>query len=98
MAQFQFRPSLWPTLAAIVGVVLTIALGNWQLGRGNEKAAFAQRIQAANRDAPIALSRSKVKAEEVAWRRVEVRGRFDPKFAILIDNRILHGVVGYHVV
>jgi surfeit locus 1 family protein len=98
MAQFQFRPSLWPTLAAIAGVLSTIALGNWQLGRGNEKAAFAERIQAANRDALIELSRNEVAAEDVAWRRVEVRGRFEPKFAVLIDNRILRGAAGYHVV
>ena len=34
----------------------------------------------------------------MAWHRVEVRGRFEPKYAVLIDNRILHGVVGYQVV
>jgi len=76
----------------------TIALGNWQLGRGNEKARLAERIQAANRDALIELAATEVRADEVAWRRVEVRGRFEPKYAVLIDNRILHGVVGYHVV
>ena len=87
-----------PTIAALAAVALTIALGNWQLGRGDDKAAFAERIQAANRDAVIELSKTEVRADDVAWRRIEVRGRFEPKYAILIDNRILHGVVGYHVV
>ena len=98
MAPLQFRPSLWPTLATIAGVVLTVALGNWQLGRGQDKSALAQRIAAANRDAPLELSQTEARAEDVAWRRVEVSGRFEPKYAVLIDNRILHGVVGYHVV
>jgi surfeit locus 1 family protein len=98
MAQFQFRPSLWPTLAAIAGIVLTIALGNWQLGRGNDKAALAQRIAAANRDAAIELPPAEVSADDVAWRRVEVSGRFEPKYAVLIDNRIFNGKAGYHVV
>src|SRR5471032_2150861 len=98
MSKFQFRAALWPTLAALVGVVLTSVLGNWQLGRGNEKSALAERIQAANHDALIELSRTEVRAEDVAWRRIEVRGRFEPKYAILIDNRILHGMVGYYVV
>lgn len=98
MSKPHFQASLWPTLAALAGVALTVALGNWQLGRGNDKAAFAQRIQTANRDAVIELSKTEVRADDVAWRRIEVRGRFEPKYAIFIDNRILHGVVGYHVV
>jgi surfeit locus 1 family protein len=98
MPRFEFRPALWPTLAAVAGVLLGVALGNWQLGRGNEKAAFAQRLEAANRDATIELPRTEIKADDVAWRRVEARGRYEPKYAVFIDNRILHGAVGYHVV
>lgn len=98
MPRRQIRFSLWPTLAAVTGIALTVALGNWQLGRGREKAAFAQRIEAANRDAVIELTRREVKADDVAWRRVEVSGRFAPQYAVLIDNRILHGAVGYYVV
>jgi len=97
MPKLQFKPSLWPTLAALAGIVLTLALGNWQLNRGSEKSALAKRIMAANRDAPIALPASAISSEDVAWRRVEVRGRFEPKYAVFIDNRVLHGVVGYHV-
>ena len=98
MPRRQIRFSLWPTLAAVTGIALTVVLGNWQLGRGREKAAFAQRIEAANRDAVIELTRREVKADDVAWRRVEVSGRFAPQYAVLIDNRILHGAVGYYVV
>jgi surfeit locus 1 family protein len=98
MPPLQFRFSLWPALAALAGIALTVALGNWQLGRGNEKARLAQRIEAANRDALIELSKTEAKVEDVAWRRVEAFGRFEPKYAVLVDNRILHGRVGYHVV
>ncbi len=75
-----------------------LALGNWQLGRGKEKSALAELIQAASRDALIAMPVAAIRAEDIAWRRVEVRGRFAPKYTIFIDNRVLHGVVGYHVV
>ena len=98
MARYQFRASLWPTLAAIAGIVATLALGNWQLGRGHEKAVLAERVEAANHDAPIGLSGSEVRADDVVWRRVEVSGRFEPKYAVLIDNRIVRGEVGYFVV
>ena len=98
MSNLRFKPSLWPTLAAVAGIALTLALGNWQLGRGHEKSALAERIQAAGRDALIALPAAEIRAGDVAWRRVEVRGRFEPKYAVFIDNRVLHGVAGYHVV
>ena len=98
MAKLRFQPSLWPTLAAGTGLALTLALGNWQLDRGNEKALLAERIKSANRDALIALPAAEIKADDIAWRRVEVRGRFEPKYGVFIDNRVLHGVVGYHVV
>jgi surfeit locus 1 family protein len=89
---------LWPTLAAIAGIALTLALGNWQLGRGREKAALAERTLAANLSAPVALPEREISTEDLAWRRVEVRGRFDPARVVFIDNRISHGVAGYHVV
>ena len=98
MSNLRFKPSLWPTLAAVAGIALTLALGNWQLGRGNEKSALTERILAASRDALIALPAAEIKVDDVAWHRVEVRGRFEPKYMVFIDNRVLHGVAGYHVV
>lgn len=98
MSKFQFRPTLWPTLAALAGITITVALGNWQLGRGNEKAVLAERIQAANRDALIALPADEFRADDLVWRRVEARGRFESRYAVFIDNRVVNGVAGYHVV
>jgi surfeit locus 1 family protein len=98
MSGFRFQPSLWPTIAAAAGIALTLALGNWQLGRGNEKSALAERISSANRGAMIAMPSAEIKPDDVAWRRVEARGRFEAKYAVFIDNRVLHGVVGYHIV
>lgn len=98
MSGFHFQPRLWPTLAAAAGIALTLALGNWQLGRGNDKAALAERIKSANRDALIAMPAAEIRAEDLQWRRVEARGRFEPKYAVYIDNRVMSGVVGYHVV
>ncbi|HEV7822764.1 MAG TPA: SURF1 family protein, partial [Burkholderiales bacterium] len=76
----------------------TIALGNWQLGRAHEKATLAERIATARHDAPVGLSASPVNADDLVWRRVAVQGVFEPRYAVLIDNRIVRGVVGYNVV
>lgn len=98
MAGYKFTPGLWPSLAAAAGIALTLALGNWQLGRGQEKAALRaqvdQRAQAALIEVPVAA----LQARDVELRRVEARGTFEPKYAVFIDNRVLRGVAGYHVV
>jgi surfeit locus 1 family protein len=95
----MLRARVWlPTAAAVAGIALTIALGVWQLGRGNEKAALAGRLQAARAGPLIAVPAAEISEDEIAWRRVEVSGRYAPEYTVFIDNRVLHGVPGYHVV
>lgn len=96
--RFEFRASLWPSLAAVAGVALTVALGNWQLGRGEEKAALKARLEELAREPAINVSTRELDASDVELRRVEARGAFEPEFMVLIDNRTLRGVPGYHVV
>ena len=76
----------------------TLALANWQLNRAHEKEDLAARLAALAKDAPVTLPESELKAKDVEWRRVTVRGRFEPRYGVFIDNRIYHGVAGYHVV
>lgn len=97
-ARFQFRPRLATTLAAAIGIAVTIALAHWQLGRAHEKETLAARLESLAKDAPVTLSSAAVKVEDVEWRRVTARGRFDPRHGVLIDNRVSHGVAGFHVV
>ena len=86
------------TLAAAAGVAVTLALAHWQLGRAHEKEVLAARLKSLAKDAPVTLSAAEVRIEDVEWRKVTARGRFDPRYGVLIDNRIRHGVAGYHVV
>lgn len=77
---------------------MTLALAWWQLSRAYEKEALAARLAALSKDPPIWLSAAEMKADDLQWRRVTARGRFEPKFAVFIDNRIRRGVAGYLVV
>jgi surfeit locus 1 family protein len=86
------------SLAAAAGVAVTVALGNWQLGRAHEKEAMAARLASLEREPPIALSAAEVRAGDVLWRRVTARGRFEPRYAIFLDNRVREGIAGFHVV
>jgi surfeit locus 1 family protein len=96
--RYQFQPRLITTLAAAAGMAITLALAHWQLGRAHEKEALAARLGALARDPPVSLAAAEVKAGDVEWRQVTVRGRFEPRYGVLIDNRIRRGVAGYHVV
>jgi len=87
-----------PTLAALAGIALTVALGIWQLDRGDEKTAMAERLKSAQAGPLIAIPAAELNAADVAWQRVEANGRFAAEYTVFIDNRVLNGVVGYHVV
>ena len=97
-ARLPFHLSVWPTLAAAAGIALTIALGMWQLGRGHEKAALAARIEQLAHEPAISVSTPELNAGDVELRRVEARGIFEPKYMVLLDNRVRHGIAGYEVV
>jgi surfeit locus 1 family protein len=97
LSRYRFQPRLVTTLAAAAGIAATLALANWQLNRAHEKEARAERLEVLARDAPVALGVEEVRAADVEWRRVVARGRFEPRHAVFIDNRIHRGVAGYHV-
>lgn len=82
----------------LAGVALTIALGFWQLGRAQYKQALQGRIDDFARRPPVVMGAQPVAADELLLRHVEVRGRFDPRHAVFIDNRVHKGRPGLHVV
>jgi surfeit locus 1 family protein len=92
------RGNLWPTLAAVAGIAVTVALGNWQLGRAAEKRELKARLEARASAPPIEIPAGELPAQDAEFRRVGARGVFEPRFAVYVDNRIHRGVAGYHVV
>jgi surfeit locus 1 family protein len=96
--RFQYRFRWLTTLAAAGGIALTLSLANWQLNRAHEKEGMAARLAVLAKDPPLALSATEIQARDVEWRRVTVQGRFAPRYGVLIDNRVYHGVAGYYVV
>ena len=95
---FSFRPGLIPTLAAVLGVLTTALLGNWQLDRAAEKAQLQLRIEQASRQGPIHLGAAPVNASDLVYYQVEASGGFKPDATVYIDNRLHSGVPGYDVV
>lgn len=92
------RPRWLPTVAAVAGIALTAAAGNWQLDRAHEKERLQQAYDRAAADAPVVLAAAPVEAQTLLFRRIEASGEFVPRAVVLLDNKVLAGVAGYHVI
>lgn len=97
IGSWRFAPTLWPTLAALFFFALTLALGNWQSGRAETKRVLQARYDAALREPPIHVGGALLDRASVRYRTLEARGVFDDAHTILLDNRVMNGVAGYHV-
>ena len=92
------RPFWLPTVAAAAAVALTISAGMWQTHRAQYKRALQAQYDAQAKAPPIALPGEVFSSEAFLYRHVTVTGRFDPAHEIFLDNRILDGKPGYHIV
>jgi len=93
----RFQPAILPGAAALVAIALTVALGNWQSRRAEEKLALGRDLDAAAQRAALILPPVPVDTHNYAFSRVSVRGEFSPAHTILLDNKVLRGAVGYQV-
>lgn len=87
------------TLAALLGVAVTLSLGRWQLGRAAEKQAWQASIDARAR-LPVLDPRGLVgvpDSSELLHRRVEAVGHWVPEHTVFLDNRQMNGRPGFFV-
>lgn len=96
MAPRRFHHSLPALLATLAVVALCLRLGFWQLDRADTKASWQQQqLERSGRD-PLSLNEA-LSLSEPANYPVRVHGQFDNDRVILLDNRVLDRVAGYHV-
>lgn len=94
----RFKPSLWGTLAALAGVCAGIALGQWQLGRAQQKVDLAQNLVRRTKEPAIQIAAAPIDGRALEYRAVEAHGQFQPRGMVLLDNRVHGGIVGYEVI
>jgi surfeit locus 1 family protein len=93
-----FTPGPWPTIGAVAMIALTLWLGRWQTHRGDEKEAL-QKLLDARIDAPVVDLAGPVGAvDDILYRRVRAKGRWDAEGQFFIDNQVLEGRAGFHVI
>ncbi len=95
------RQRFWlVTLATVLGMTVTAALGRWQLGRAAEKETLQAAIEERAR-LPVLDAVSAVTAEaapELLHRRVLARGAWVAERTVFLDNRQMNGRPGFFVV
>lgn len=95
------RSRFWlVTGVTVLGMVLTAALGRWQLGRAAEKEALQAAIDARGNQ-PVLDARSAAGLDaqpDLLHRRVEARGQWVGGRTVFLDNRQMNGRPGFFVV
>jgi surfeit locus 1 family protein len=88
------------TLAAVVGVAATVALGWWQLGRGQQREAMQQAIDSRRSQPPLAQSALLAGGPlaSLHHRPVRLRGQWVERHTVYLDNRQMRGKPGFYVV
>ncbi|MDP1538261.1 MAG: SURF1 family protein [Burkholderiales bacterium] len=97
IAGYEFRPRLGMTLLAAAGIALTLALGQWQIGRAQYKEGLQDRYEALSREPALNVGGQAIAVDDVLLRRVEVRGEYASRFTVFVDNQIHQHRPGFHV-
>jgi surfeit locus 1 family protein len=88
-------------IAALIGIVVTLNLGFWQWGRGQQRTAIHAAMEERGRLAPLANADlpAELRADDpLLHRPVVLRGEWLPAQTVFLDNRQMNGVPGFYVV
>lgn len=96
MTARRFRPSWIGFLATLVVAAVCLQAAFWQLSRADEKRTLANDLVTRAEQGYQSMASLAVKADPHNYP-LEVRGHFDNRYNILLDNRMLDGVAGYHL-
>jgi surfeit locus 1 family protein len=88
------------TLATLVVVAAGLALGGWQLGRAHQKAALHDAMERQRSLPPVGNEAllGGLPAAQLLHRPIVVRGTWQPRHTIFLENRQMQGRVGFFVV
>lgn len=95
---FYFSFTFLSFLIAILIVILLLTLACWQLHRADYKKQLLEQFQHREINPLLTLDELPTQLNAVLYRRLEVRGHFDPAHQFLIMNQFWNHQLGYHVI
>ena len=94
----SFRLRLIPTLCTIVLAPILFGLGLWQTDRADQRSAILDRYTSRIHSPPVAVGPALEAWGEIEYRQVRVNGTWDQSREFFLDNQILNGRAGFHVI
>lgn len=94
---FTFRPGFALTIIVLALVALFARLGMWQLHRAEQKKTLTAAIESRMSMPVLELRPDTDFLPDLRFRRILVKGRFEPNKQILLDNQTYDGHAGVHV-
>jgi surfeit locus 1 family protein len=98
MRKYAPRPGWLLTIAASLGLTLTLFASYWQFEKAASKALLQAEYTTRQAAQQIDLNDRVPSTEIVANRKVRVDGVYAPTKVIYLDNRIRNGIAGYEVI
>jgi surfeit locus 1 family protein len=97
------KKGIIPTILVVLGMILLVRLGFWQLDRLQQKRDFNTMMAERWRSEPFDLNTQSLPPDaaamqELEYRRVAAQGQWDYDHQILISNQTFQGTAGYMVV
>jgi len=97
VASYHFNPGLFSTLITAALLYTMVSLGLWQLDRAAYKDDLQEKIVERKSLTPVDFKELPESSEERRFYPVRFYGEYDVEHAILLDNKVVNGHVGYHV-
>jgi surfeit locus 1 family protein len=96
VSRIKFK-TIIPWGAFLLVCTALIALGFWQLNRGEEKKGLLQLLESRQQQTPLRLEGESPDLEDLLYRRVRVSGVYDSRHQFLLDNQVVDGRIGAYV-
>jgi len=100
IGNWQFSPTLWPSLTTIIVFPILLSLGFWQLDRAGQKREIYAEFLDHQSSPAVDLNNEHKRREneaEMKWRNVKVIGDLTKGNHILLDNQVVNSKAGYFV-
>lgn len=94
----RFKLNWRVSLFCLLFCTLFIFLGFWQLGKGEQKEQLIAEMAENQQSHPLSVSELKGDLAEFNGKLMRNEGRFQEIPAILLDNKVLKGQIGYEVI
>jgi surfeit locus 1 family protein len=95
---YAFKPSWLGTLITLVCIPVFISLGQWQHQKAEAKQSLQSQLDGYKHEAPVEFPLQADDPETWRYRQVKVKGTYDTRYQILLDNQVEDNRVGYQVV